>query len=160
MRAMKCPECGGTVSEKIGTHAYLGDELPNVELIGVKLRTCEDCGATSVVIPKLARLHRLLAATIAKSAHQLAPGEIRFLRKHLGWSGQDFARHFGVTPETVSRWENGAKPMGPTAERLLRLSALVVDPVEEYPLPDELGERPSGVKFSAALDHEWRIRAA
>ena len=47
--------------------------------------------------------------------------EVRFLRKSLGWSGADFARHMGVAEETVSRWENDATPIGPQADRLLRL---------------------------------------
>ena len=110
-------------------------------LVDVKIRTCAECGFGSVAIPKLARLHEALAVSLSKATHQLSPGEIRFLRKYLGWSGQDFARHFGVSPETVSRWENGKKPMGATAERLLRMSALTLDPVQEYPLPDSITKR-------------------
>jgi DNA-binding transcriptional regulator YiaG len=44
--------------------------------------------------------------------------EVRFLRKSLGWSGSDFAKHMGVAEETVSRWENDAAPIGPQADRL------------------------------------------
>jgi putative zinc finger/helix-turn-helix YgiT family protein len=157
---MKCPECGGAVTQKTGSHPYIGDELPNVMLVGVKIRTCTQCGAKSVGIPKLAQLHRALATAIAKSPHQLTPGEIRFLRKYLGWSGQDSARHFGVTPETVSRWENGAKPMGATAERFLRLAALTIDPVDEYPIPDELKKRPRQHKLQASLANDWSVDVA
>ena len=46
--------------------------------------------------------------------------------------GSDFARHFGVEPTTVSRWENGREPMGPAAERLLRVSAIYCKPVLSY----------------------------
>jgi len=58
------------------------------------------------------------------------------LRKWLGWSGVDFAKHMGVTPETVSRWESvdNQKPMGGTAERLLRLAVAHGQPVDEYPI--------------------------
>jgi DNA-binding transcriptional regulator YiaG len=65
-------------------------------------------------------LNEVLAKAIAKKPHRLTPGEIRFLRKYLGWSGKDFAQFMGVTPETVSRWENGAGRIGETAERFLR----------------------------------------
>jgi DNA-binding transcriptional regulator YiaG len=47
--------------------------------------------------------------------------EVRFLRKHLGWSGADFAAHMGVDPTTVSAWENERKPFGTSSDRLLRL---------------------------------------
>jgi hypothetical protein len=40
----------------------------------------------------------------------------------------------GMTPETISRWETGAEPIGPTADRLLRLMVATRDPVSEYPL--------------------------
>jgi transcriptional regulator with XRE-family HTH domain len=56
------------------------------------------------------------------------------LRKYLGWSGSDFAEYMGVAPETVSRWENGSIPMGPLAERLLRLAVLSRQPANDYSL--------------------------
>lgn len=157
---MKCPECGDTLTERIGDHRYIGQELPDVVLVGVKIRMCEGCGHSSVAIKKLAELHRVLATGIARAPHKLAPGEICFLRKHLGWSGQDFARHFGVTAETVSRWENGRKAMGPTAERLLRWLALTYDPVEEYPLPNEFRTRPRNLEVQASLRKKWSIAFA
>ena len=157
---MKCPECGGAVTESTGNHRYIGNELPNVVLLGVKIRTCAECGHSSVTIKKLAGLHRVLATCLAEAPHKLDPGEICFLRKHLGWSGRDFARHFGVSPETVSRWENGKKAMGPTAERLLRLLALTYDPVDEYPLPDEINTRPAGLKVQASLRRNWSVAFA
>lgn len=55
------------------------------------------------------------------------------LRKYLGYSGEDFAATMGVTPATVSRWENDREPMGSTAERLLRLMSVRDLPIEEYP---------------------------
>ena len=150
---------------KIGTactqsHRYIGDELPNVVFLGVKIRTCAECGHSSVTIKKLADLHRVLAKSVAKAPHKLDPGEICFLRKHLGWSGRDFARHFGVSPETVSRWENGKKAMGPTAERLLRVLALTYDPLDEYPLPDRFETRPRHLEVQASLRRKWSVEYA
>ena len=56
------------------------------------------------------------------------------MRKYLGWSGADFAKHMGVTPESVSRWENEREQMGAVADRLLRLMVATKAPVSEYPL--------------------------
>jgi putative zinc finger/helix-turn-helix YgiT family protein len=157
---MKCPECGGKVTQRVGDYPYLGEELPNVVLVGVKLRTCTECEFSSVGIPKLVGLHKAIAECLAKATHQLSPGEIRFLRKYLGWSGRDFARHFGVSAETVSRWENGKNTMGATAERLLRLSALTLDPIQEYPLPDNFSMRSDKPGVRATLHGSWKLEVA
>ena len=55
---------------------------------------------------------------------RLTPAEVRFRRTTLGWSGKELADHMGATAETVSRWEHGRIPMGPQADRLLRLMVL------------------------------------
>lgn len=111
-------------------------DLSNVTLIDVEVRRCPECGEHAVVIPRIESLHRALAMAIISHPSRLAPREIRFLRKWLGWSGQVFARHFGVTATTVSRWESidDASPMGGTAERLLRLSVAHCQPASEYPM--------------------------
>lgn len=136
---MKCHECGEELTVTKGSHRYTACGLPNLVLVGVELRTCPACGTSEVAIPRLARLHRSLALTVAKSRTRLTGAEVRFLRKHIGWSGVDFARHFGVTPETVSRWENDKEPMGAAADRLLRILAVRDQPVEAYPT-EELSE--------------------
>jgi putative transcriptional regulator len=96
--------------------------------------------------------------------HRLAPQEIRFLRKWLGWSGQDFAKHFGVTPTTVSRWESvkDSEPMSATADRLLRMSVAHGQPADAYPVshlaeiddtvtaPEIIGLKSSGAGWSQA----------
>jgi putative zinc finger/helix-turn-helix YgiT family protein len=79
------------------------------------------CGETYTSIPAIEGLHRQIAAAVIRKKGRLAPAEIRFLRKWLGWSGVDFAKRTGTKPETVSRWENGRTLMGPQADRLLRV---------------------------------------
>jgi transcriptional regulator with XRE-family HTH domain len=70
---------------------------------------------------------------------RLTAAEVRYLRKYLGWSGADFARHMGVTPESVSRWENDREQMSAVGDRLLRLMVATKAPVSAYPL-DTLAE--------------------
>ena len=115
-------------------HLYAESGLPNVTLLDVEVRQCPRCGERAVAIPRIDELHRVLALAVIHKSARLAPQEVRFLRKYLGWSGSDFARHMGVAPETVSRWENGKEPMGPVADRLLRLMVAHGKPIEEYPL--------------------------
>jgi putative transcriptional regulator len=132
--AMKCPGCNE--AEQVVTHedhVYTESGLPNVLLQGVEFRRCPKCDEVEMAIPRLAHLHRAIAEIIAEKTARLTGAEIRFLRKHLGWSGEDFAKTMGVTKSTVSRWENEHEPMGAVAERLLRLMALRWKPVESYP---------------------------
>jgi putative zinc finger/helix-turn-helix YgiT family protein len=100
----------------------------------VKVTTCERCGETYTSIPAIEELHRQIAAAVIRKKGRLAPAEIRFLRKWLGWSGVDFAKRTGTKPETVSRWENGKASMSPQADRLLRLLIAKEAPVMEYPV--------------------------
>lgn len=135
-KLMKCPQCRHAMVRSTENHRYSESGLSNVVLVGVEVRRCPHCGENVVSIPRMEELHRALAMTIIRQPGRVAPSEIRFLRKWLGWSGVDFARHMGVAPETVSRWESteNPKPMGGTAERLLRLAVAHGQPVDEYPI--------------------------
>jgi transcriptional regulator with XRE-family HTH domain len=81
----------------------------------------------------------------------------------MGWSGAEFARHVGVKPETVSRWETGKESIGPIADRLLRLMIVTKAPAREYAietlasLEDEFA--PARVRLSADKSG-WHERAA
>ena len=133
---MKCPQCRTQMQSTRENHRWYASGMPNVVLVDVEIRRCPKCGEQTVMIPRIEELHRSLAMTVIAQPGRLPPPEIRFLRKWLGWSGQDFARHFGVTAVTVSRWESieDPKPMGATAERLLRLSVAHGQPASEYPV--------------------------
>ncbi len=113
-------------------YSYTASGLPHVTLVGVEVRRCGACGEHEVVIPRIEELHRVMALTVIRKPNRLTGDEARFLRKYLGWSGVDFARHMGVQPETVSRWENGKESMGPVADRLLRSFVLLQQPVRDY----------------------------
>lgn len=105
--------------------------LPGVWLLDMEVRVCPSCGEEEVSIPAVNQLDGLLVRTLARKPGALTGAEVRFLRKHLGWSGKDFAEKFGVTPETVSRWEAG-RSMGALAARLLRVCATRLEPIHDY----------------------------
>jgi len=155
---MKCLNCGAALEVTVGDHHYAANDGLNVVLRGVKKTRCTGCGEEGIAIPRINQLNEALAKALAKKPQRLEPGEIRFLRKYLGWSGKIFARRLGVTPETVSRWENGARKMGPTAEKLLRLSAIELSPADEYPVP-ELEKKRAADPIRMRLDKEWSVVA-
>lgn len=133
---MKCPTCRTPMASRRENHRYTASGLTNVVLLDLEVRTCPGCGESAIVIPHIESLHREIAMVIIKRPGRLAPQEIRLLRKWRGWSGADFARHMGVDPATVSRWESVENPqsMGPVADRLLRLAVAHGEPAETYPV--------------------------
>lgn len=116
---MKCIVCGGRMKTTRENFRHQALGLP-VTLVGVEVSRCAGCGVSEVAIPALEGLHRAVASALFTKAARLTGGEIRFLRKQLGWSGGELAEHLGVARETVSRWEQGSAPIGATADRLLR----------------------------------------
>jgi putative zinc finger/helix-turn-helix YgiT family protein len=118
-KAVKCTECGEIMVSTRENRPY--SKLPGVLLLGVEVLRCPKCGESEVVIPKPNQLGDLLASHLIEKQYRLVGPEIRFLRAHLGLTGAELARRMGVSPETVSRWENGKDAMGPVADRLLRL---------------------------------------
>ena len=132
----KCPLCGGaTKTRRELAYRYAESGLSNVVLNNaVTTTTCTKCGEVYTGFRAVERLHKVIAAALIRKKGRLAPEEIRFLRKSLGWSGVDFAKRMGTTKETVSRWETGKLAMGPQADRLLRMLVAKGTPVEEYPV--------------------------
>jgi putative transcriptional regulator len=131
---MTCVQCGARMETRRENVRYDLVGLPNVTLVGVKVARCPECGEHETIIPNLEGLHRALASAVIRKPTALTGDEIRFLRKFLGWSGVDFARHIGATPETVSRWERGSAVMSSSADRLLRLMVVTGTRISDYSL--------------------------
>ena len=120
MASNACPDCGGRlVTER---DDYRLRSSLDVLLLDIEIRRCRGCRYSEAVIPNQDGLYRALALGVVSKPTRLAPNEIRFLRKYLDWTGREMAARFGVSPETVSRWESGERPMSmhPAADRLLR----------------------------------------
>jgi putative zinc finger/helix-turn-helix YgiT family protein len=160
---MKCLQCGSPMVSRRENHKYDDSGLPGITLVNVEVRRCRNCGEYEVVIPRIESLHRLIALALTRKPARLAPTEIRFLRKYLGWSGTDFAAHIGATTETVSRWEQGHAAMGVQADRLLRLMVAHKEPASDYSLDvlkDVARERPRPLRLGVTVTKgDWREAA-
>jgi DNA-binding transcriptional regulator YiaG len=98
--------------------------LSNVYLAGIVVRICPRCNAEVPVIPRIAELHREIARALVRKPAPLDGEEIRFLRKQAGFPAQKFATLLGVTPEHLSRVENGhITSLGTSTDRLARAIA-------------------------------------
>lgn len=113
---MRCYECGAAVRASQGTEPLMG--LPSIA-VEVTVRTCRN-GHREVAHRGIVATMKKVANALATKKTQLTGQEIRFLRKHLGLSGQDFAKFMFVTPEWVSKWENEKATMSQTDEQRLR----------------------------------------
>lgn len=161
---MKCLECAAPMKTRKEDYRYDECGLKHVTLIGVEVTRCPRCGNYEVSIPRIEDLHRLLAKVLIAKSTRFTGEEVRFLRKSLGWSGTDFARHMGVAEETVSRWENDAAPIGPQADRLLRFLVAQGRLMTRYPTEQLTRidlKRATATRMKLAIRKErWTVQAA
>ena len=153
----KCRTCGkAELTSSLETYLYAESGLPNVTLVGI---------AHAQPAHSVTDLHRAIAHAVITKRARLSGAEVRYLRKYLGWSGIDFAKHIGADPSTVSNWETDKDPIGMASDRLLRLMVVHGAPVDEYPL-DELtkieNERqpPLAVRLSPKANGWTQVREA
>jgi putative zinc finger/helix-turn-helix YgiT family protein len=125
---MNCIFCGGEMETSREDYPYSECGLEGAVLVDVETSRCPECGEEETAIPAIEGLHGAIAARLIAKVERLTAGEVRFLRKHIGLSGVELARRLGVDPATVSRWETGNKPIGVTADRLLRVMVACVEP--------------------------------
>lgn len=158
---MKCPECSNKEMDvQKETIRYEECGLPNVVLKGIEVKRCQQCGNTLVSIPALSGLHRAIALHLIQQPERLASSQIRFLRKHMGWSKADFARKLHVRLEQVSRWESDSKPVAMNKQSELLLRSLVAhgDKVEHYEEQIDklsLGRAETPSMLSMFFDNSW-----
>ena len=156
---MKCRQCGHSELEDftIDSFHYTDSGLSRVYLQDVPARRCPACGTQTVRIRAIARLHRAIAEALIQKHSRFTGEEICFLRKHIGLSGQDFARRMGVKPETVSRWENDRKEIGSSADRLLRMLVRTMAQVDSYPVEnlDDISESITPLDLSFTHGASW-----
>jgi putative zinc finger/helix-turn-helix YgiT family protein len=117
-----CEDIAVTRRATVATpYHFVESGLPNVYLAGIRYFVCEECGQQTAEIPAVEKLMRAIARTIVETEAQLSGAEIRFLRKRLRKKAVEFAQIVGVTPEQVSRWENGSNPPEKSTDKLIRM---------------------------------------
>jgi putative zinc finger/helix-turn-helix YgiT family protein len=119
----QCPTCQGRRWKRGST--VLKITVDGVTFEGkVAAAVCAKCGEAIIEGATLEGFELAIATELA-SRGVCTPAAFRFVRKALGLRGVDLAELLGVEPETVSRWENGARALDRSAFALL--GALVAD---------------------------------
>lgn len=93
----------------------------SVELVNsVNVFTCTHCNAQEIEIPALENLVLTAAIVRALTPVKLKGSDLKFFRRALDMKQADFASAMEITIETLSRWENDARPIATASERLIR----------------------------------------
>ncbi len=129
---MKCLFCGSELLRKTKENVPLVG-LPSITLVGVVVEGCLNCGESEVEIPHHSRLIEVVATGLINKRDRLVGVEIRWLRSFLGMSGMELARHVGVSPESVSKWENEHTHPSRSADLMLRSLVARRFPKEVFP---------------------------
>lgn len=114
---IRCSECGeGTLRRKVIDYD-VGPliDMKRVFVEGLPALVCSNCGAISLEGGVIETVMLLLAVEILQRP-ALTPGEVRYLRKLVGDTQDEFAARLGINRITVNRWENDSGDVtGPDA---------------------------------------------
>jgi len=124
--SMQCAECARTLRRVRRDYPYRESGLSNVVLVQAPVYVCSRHGVQAVALRNVLAIHAEIARALLSRKRPLRGAEIRFLRKHRGWSQRELARRLGVSEVTVSRWETETAPTGPANQQ--RLHLLFTDP--------------------------------
>ena len=159
-----CPRCKGTLRDRAATekrpYRYSISGLENVFLIGINVRSCSNCGLEAPTIPKAGQLNRMLLNGILSQAAKLQGFQLSYIRKSVGMSARKFSSLLGITPESLSRIENGKQAQSQSVDRLARaIVAVAIDSasVREVILEhaEEAGGRLANPRFGFRNDR-WQ----
>jgi DNA-binding transcriptional regulator YiaG len=122
--AWECPDCGKDARVERGAYRFRESGLDNVVLKGIEIIKCPACGNEDPILPNLDGLLRIIAVAIVTNRLPLTGAEVRYLRKYMGMSGEQFARILHTDKSTLSKWETGAVNIGSKSDLLIRSVAL------------------------------------
>lgn len=122
-------------------------------------------GERFVAVADTEGLHRAIGELLVINSKELAPKEIRFLRKTMDLTQSELGRWMGKDSQTVARWEKGHTPIPAVADRLLRAIFLLqtMKPEERENFMEILRDiedmddlTPRRVELYLAQDGHWR----
>jgi YgiT-type zinc finger domain-containing protein len=124
MKTFECSNCGATAKVRRGDYDFSECGLSRVVLQGIEIIRCDHCGNEDPIIPRMNDLMRSLALAVIGKPYGLWGEDVRFLRKYLGMTAEEFSRYLHVDKTTLSKWETGDDPVGDQSDRLIRLLCL------------------------------------
>lgn len=109
----------------------------------------DESGEETIELPKQKELRASAAVVRCLMSEKLQGWEIKAMRKIMGLTLAEMAKKLDerTAPETVSRWEADAQPMGGYADKVLRLLVC-----------ETLSKEAPGIEYSGTMLAELRVR--
>ncbi|PYP85960.1 MAG: hypothetical protein DMG65_19785 [Candidatus Angelobacter sp. Gp1-AA117] len=123
MNSNQC-ECGASQVSSRRDYKFIESGLDNIILKNIEVLECPQCKTVSPRIPRHNSLLRTIALALIAKPYPLSGPEIKYLRKFLAMTQEEFAKYVSADTAVISRWENDVQPVGPQSDRLIRLIAL------------------------------------
>jgi putative transcriptional regulator len=121
---MQCPSCDSKkqMKSEVIVHKFKESGLDNIILNGVRQYRCSQCGEVLFDFGDINQLNTLIADTLLRKKDLLTGQEIRFLRTHIGYSSEMFARILGLDKTSLSRIENNRSKISNQVNMAVRLA--------------------------------------
>jgi DNA-binding transcriptional regulator YiaG len=132
--------------------------LENVLLVGINVFECPECEAVCPEIPRIDELHRVISSVLIAKSTILSGQELCFLRRTAGISGQDFAELLGISPEHLSRVENGKHAVSNSLDKLSRVLVSQDTNVREILLGVAKELRSIRTSVFALRNNGWKVK--
>jgi len=121
MNSNQC-ECGASQVSSRRDYKFIESGLDNIILKNIEVLECPQCKTVSPRIPRHNSLLRTIALALIAKPYPLSGPEIKYLRKFLAMTQEEFAKYVSADTAVISRWENDVQPVGPQSDRLPPLS--------------------------------------
>ena len=117
----RCRKCGGLMEKSVrAEHTEdLGGVVVKI-LNAVQVLRCAKCKTEMTAIPDMDGLGSATAISRALNPVRLSGREVKFLRRVLDMTQEEFAKAMDLAAESVSRWETDARGVGGACEKLVR----------------------------------------
>jgi len=134
-------------------YQYTECGLDNVFIEGLQV-VLDDDGEEVYTIPRVADLHRAIAAGILRHKYGMSGDELRFLRTEMGMTQAELSKLVHVDKQTIGRWERGETEIGAAEEALIRRYAMEVLNIDRDTAIAEVSARcvPSAMAQTIRID--------
>lgn len=116
----RCSNCGKDAKRIRANYLFRESGLSNIVLKNIEVIKCHQCGNEDPIIHRMVDVMKRIAQALVEKPFALTGGEIRFLRKYLGMSGDTFASLLHTDKTVLSRWENNQVSVGSKSDLLIR----------------------------------------
>jgi len=123
-----CRACAGEMQLVRQDYHFKESGLDNVLLKSIDVLVCQQCGSIVPRIPRLNDLMRTIVVAMIAKPSELEGTEVRFLRKFMDETIEQFAGKLGINRSHLSRIENGSLSISKQTDRLVRTLVMVHKP--------------------------------